>query len=179
MQTSTAISKESISLAVDTGTSDTIITGDFNFNVLNSQTKKKIDSLCSQFSLHQPLTDPSHFTEHSSSLIDLILVSNKEHLILHCVGDHFLDQQHRYHCPIYVFCKFSKPKAKSFTRHIWMYNDGNFGLLCDKGSSIDWHASVNDDLSIYATNLNSPFCPWQKNVYPIDLLGLEPQILHG
>ena len=73
------------------------------FNVLNSQTKKKIDSLCTQFSLHQLLTDPSHFTEHSSSLLDLILVSNKEHLILHGVGDPFLDQQLRYHCPIYGF----------------------------------------------------------------------------
>ena len=54
--------EESISLAVDTGTSDIIITGNFNFNVLNSQTKKKIDSLCTQFSLQQLLTDPSHFT---------------------------------------------------------------------------------------------------------------------
>ena len=36
----------SISSAVDTGNSDIIFTGDFNFNVLNSQTKKKIDSLC-------------------------------------------------------------------------------------------------------------------------------------
>ena len=30
--------EEYISLAVDTGTSDIIISGDFNFNVLNSQT---------------------------------------------------------------------------------------------------------------------------------------------
>ena len=69
--------EESISLAVDTGTSDIIITGDFNFNVSNPQTKKKIDSLCIQFSLHQPPTDPSHFTEHSSSLLDIILVNKK------------------------------------------------------------------------------------------------------
>ena len=82
--------EESFFLAVDTGTSDIIITGDFNFNVLNSQTKKKMDSLCSQFSLHHLLTDPSHSTEHSSSLLDLILVSNKEHLILQGVGDFFL-----------------------------------------------------------------------------------------
>ena len=31
-----------------------IITGDFNFIFLNSQTKRKIDMLCTQFSLHQP-----------------------------------------------------------------------------------------------------------------------------
>ena len=158
--------EESISLAVDTGTSDIIITGDFNFNVLNSQTKKKIDPLCTQFSLHQLLTDPSHFTEHSSSLIDLILVSNKEHLILHGVCDPFLDQQLRYHCPIYGFCKFSKPKAKAFTRHIWMYNNGNFGLLREKASSIDWHALENDDISLYASNLNSTILSLTKECIP-------------
>ena len=144
-------------MAVDTDTSDIIITGDFNFNVLNSQTKKKIDSLSIQFSLHQPLTDPFHFTEHSSSLLDLILVSNKEHLILHGVADPFLDQQLRYHCPIYDFCKFSKPKAKAFTRQMWIYNNGNFGLLREKASSIDWHALENDDISVYASNLNTIF----------------------
>ena len=158
--------EESISLAVDTGTSDIIITGDFNFNVLNSQAKKKIDSLCSQFSLHQLLTDPSHFTEHSSSLLDLILVSNKEHLILHGVGGPFLDQQLRYHCPIYGFCKFSKPKAKAFTRHIWMYNNGNFSLLREKASSIDWHALENDDISLYASNLNSTILSLTKECIP-------------
>ena len=158
--------EESISLAVDTGTSHIIITGDLNFNVLNSQTKKKIDSPCTQFSLHQLLTDPSHFTEHSSSLLDLILVSNKEHLILQGVGDPFLDQQLRYHCPIYGFCKFSKPKAKAFTRHIWMYNNGNFSFLREKASSIDWHALENDDISFYASNLNTTILSLTKECIP-------------
>ena len=140
--------EESISLAVDTGTSDIIITGDFNFI------------------LYQLLTDPSHFTEHSSSLLDLILVSNKEHLILHDVGDPFLDQQLRYHCPIYGFCKSSKPQYKAFTRHIWMYNNGNFGLLPEKASSIDWHALENDDISLYASNLNSTILSLTKECIP-------------
>ena len=116
--------------------------------------------------MHQLLTDPSHFTEHSSSLLDLILVSNKEHLILHGVGDPFLDQQLRYHCPIYGFCKFSKPKAKAFTRHIWMYNNGNFGLLREKASSFDWHALENDDISLYASNLNSTILSLTKECIP-------------
>ena len=117
--------------------------------------------------MHQLLSDPSHFiTEHSSSLLDLILVSNKEHLILHGVGDPFLDQQLRYHCPIYGFCKFSKPKAKAFTRHIWMYNNGYVGLLREKASSIDWHALENDDISLYASNLNSTILSLTKECIP-------------
>ena len=116
--------------------------------------------------MHQLLTDPSHFTEHSSSLLDLILVSNKEHLILHGVGVPFLDQQLRYHCPIYGFCNFSKPKAKAFARHIWMYNNGNFGLLREKASSIDWHTLENDDISLYASNLNSTILSLTKECIP-------------
>ena len=64
-----------------------------------------------------------------------------------------LDHKQRYHCPIYGFCKFSKLKAKAFTRHIWMYDDGNFDILRDKASSVDWHALENDDLSIYTEGL--------------------------
>lgn len=42
--------EDSIALAIDKAISDIIITGDFNFNFLNSQTKRKIDMLCTQFS---------------------------------------------------------------------------------------------------------------------------------
>ena len=44
--------EDSIHLAVDTGTDDIIITGDFNSNMLNSQYPRKINSLCQQFSLY-------------------------------------------------------------------------------------------------------------------------------
>ena len=77
-----------------------------------------------------------------------------------------LDHKQRYHCPIYGFCKFSKLKAKAFTRHIWMYDDRNFDILRDKASSVDWHALENDDLYIYATNLNSTILSLAKECIP-------------
>ena len=67
--------EDSVSLSVDTGIKDIVITGDFNLNYLNNTSRRKIDSLCMQFSLHQSISQPTHFTEHSSSLIDIILVS--------------------------------------------------------------------------------------------------------
>ena len=70
--------EDSVALAVDTGISDIIITGDLNVNFLTPQTRRKIDSLCTQFMLYQSVNQPTHFTETSSSLIDIILVSNKE-----------------------------------------------------------------------------------------------------
>ena len=83
-------SLDSIALAVDTGISEIIITGDLNLNFLSSPTRRKIEALCTQFMLFQSITQPTHFTETSSSLIDLILVSNKDHLVISGVGDPFL-----------------------------------------------------------------------------------------
>ena len=119
--------EDSIALAVDSpGILDIIVTGDFNLNVLNPQTARKIDSVCTQFSLYQSICEPTHFTENSSSLIDILLVNNKTHLIVSRVSDPFSNQEIRYHCPIYGIFKFSKPKFVSFTRHIWHYDRGNY-----------------------------------------------------
>ena len=85
--------EDSLALAFDTGIADIIVTGDFNFNLLNPQTARKIDSFCTQFSLYQSVEQPTHFTEISHSLIDIILVSNKNNLILSGVGDPFPDQE--------------------------------------------------------------------------------------
>ena len=88
--------------------------------------------LCTQFSLYQPIDQPTHYTEHSSSLIDIILVSNKDNLMFSGVGDPFLNQEMRYHCPVFGIFKYVKPKAKVFTRHIYSFDKGNFNLLPKK-----------------------------------------------
>ena len=138
--------ENSLYLAVDTDISDIIVTGDFNLNVLNPQMSKKIDSLCTQFSVYQSINQPTHFTEHSSSLIDILLVNNKDQLIVSGVGDPFLNQDVRYHCPIYGIFKFSKPKIKTFTRHVWSYEQGDYDLLRQKASAIDWNSLQNDNV---------------------------------
>ena len=129
--------EDSIHLAVDTGINDIIITGDFNINMYNPQSARKINDFCNQFSLTQVVNEPTHFTEHSSTLIDLMLVSNPNHVILNGVGDPFLGQDLRYHCPIFGIFKFCKPIRRSFTRHIWRYEQGNYDLLKEMASSTD------------------------------------------
>ena len=103
---------------MDTGISDIIVTGDFNLNMPNTRTSRKTESFCIQLSFYQYIDQPTHFTENSSSVIDIILVSNKHHLLLSGVGDPFLNQDLRYHFPIYGIFKFSKPKFKTFSRHV-------------------------------------------------------------
>ena len=45
--------EDSIALAVDTGISEIIITGDLNLNFLSPPTRRKIEALCTQFMLFQ------------------------------------------------------------------------------------------------------------------------------
>ena len=66
--------EDSIHLAVDTGLNDIIVTGDFNFNLLSTQTSRKIEYFCTQFSLYQSIDQPTHFTDNSSSLLDISLL---------------------------------------------------------------------------------------------------------
>ena len=58
-------------------------------------------SICEQFSFTQTIKTPTHFTEHSSSLIDIILTNNENHLLYSGVGDPFLNQEVRYHCHVF------------------------------------------------------------------------------
>jgi hypothetical protein len=75
----------------DTAIDDVIITGDFNDNQLDYSCTK-ISFLLTKFSFSQMIDEPTHFTEHSSSLIDLILTNNVNRLIYTGVGPALTEQ---------------------------------------------------------------------------------------
>ena len=76
-----------------------------------------------------PVYHTTHFTENSFSLIVLLLVSNKDRIIVSGVGDPFLRQDIRYYCPVFGVFNFSKPKIKCFKRRVWQYDRGDYDLL--------------------------------------------------
>ena len=166
--------ENSLALAVDTGLTDIVITGDLNLNLLNPQTSRKLFSLCTQFSLFQSITQPTHFTENSSSLIDVILVTNKENLIYSGVGEPFLNQELRYHCPVYSILKFSKQKHRTFTRHIWSYEHGNYNILREKASSFNWNTCHDNGIDVYANNLNAAITGLALECIPNRIIRIKP-----
>ena len=105
--------ENSIHMAIDTNIDNIVITGDFNYNMYNPNTSRNITKMCQELSLNQVINDATHFTENSSSLIDLFLVNDKDNVVISGVGDPFLLQSTRYHCPIYCLLKFIKPKQKN------------------------------------------------------------------
>ena len=147
--------EDSISLAYDTGIKDIIITGDFNLNTCVPNNSKKILDLCQQYSLTQLIKDPTHFTGHSSSIIDLIFTSTPDSVVECGVGEPFLQQDLRYHCPIYSIIKFGKPTSRSYRRTIWRYDMADFDAYREYLSSVDWNQTRHADLDTYVDNFIS------------------------
>ena len=82
--------EDSIGLAFETNISNILITGDFNLDILKDNSSQKVRDLCQQFNFEQIINEPTHFTENSSSLIDLILTSNSNTILLSVLANHFL-----------------------------------------------------------------------------------------
>ena len=53
----------------------------------------KINNICRQYDLHQIIYEHTHFTERSSSLIDIILTSDPNSILLSGVGNPFINRK--------------------------------------------------------------------------------------
>ena len=74
-----------------------------------------------EYNLTQLISEPTHFPEHSSSLIDLILARNIKNILTSGVIDPFVADYARYHCPVIAVLKFTRPHTPSFQRKHWNY----------------------------------------------------------
>lgn len=168
---------DSIHLAIDTNIDDVVISGDFNYNMSNVATSRKIDSLCQQYSLHQCITEPTNFTEHSQSIIDIILVKNKQNILLSGVGEPILQQDIRFHCPIFGVLNFKKPIYKSYTRQIWSYDKGDYNHLKTLARNTDWNSLYNVDVNTHAKNITDHIINITKQCVPNKYVRIKPQDL--
>ena len=146
--------EDSISLAMDTQINNIIITGDLNLDMLSHQIARKVSELCEQFSLLQTITEPTHYTAHSSSLKDL-LTNDKSNLIYSDVAEPFLHQDIRYHCPVYGIFKYSEASRKSLTRQIWSCDRGDYDQLRTRISDTDWDSLLDPDVNVHAVNITN------------------------
>ena len=100
--------EDSIGLAFDSNIQNILMTGDFNLDILKDNSNRKRD-LCQQFNFEQLINEPTHFTENPSSLIDLILTINRNNILISGVGEPFLEENIRYHCPVFCVLNFTNP----------------------------------------------------------------------
>ena len=141
--------------------------------MFNPRTAREINSICEQLSLYQVIDDPTHFTENSSSLIDIILTNNKDSVILSGVGEPFLQQEIRYHCPVFGILNFSKPKRKSYIRQVWFFDRGNYALLRNEIALTDWAALESQNIDTFAQNITEHVISLSKAYIP-NKSGIRP-----
>lgn len=145
--------EDSIAVAFDTNIHNIMITGDFNLDMQKQVSNKKIMDLCQHYNLDQLITEPTHYTETSSSIIDLLLTSNKNGVLLSGVGEPLLEQNIRYHCPIFSVLNFVKNTTPTYERHIYLYDKGDYKTLSRELTETDWNSIKSNDIDIYAANI--------------------------
>ena len=174
--------ESSIGLAIDENIDDLIITGDFNLDMLKTTTSNKINNIAQQYALSQMIKDPTHFTENSSSIIDLFLVKQPACVTFCGVAEPFLDQNIRYHCPIYIVLNYSKPSLPTFKRKIWKFHQGNYDLLQTLAATYNWNDLVHSDINIYAKNISDKILELTDLTIPnkiVTIRPLDPPWLHN
>ena len=164
----------SIDLAIDIGIQDVVILGDFKLNFLNTQSKSKINNICRQFDLTQLITEPTNFVVSSSTIIDLILVSNLGTVELSGVGKPFLMQDIRYHCQTYCGLKFKKHLSKAFSRKSWLYENGNYDAFRQTVSNYDWSTVIKEDVNSYANTLTQTLIYLSQHYIPNKNVTIRP-----
>jgi hypothetical protein len=89
----------SLELSLNYNADAVILVGDFNNNQFNSQCRK-VKDIMRLFNLHQLINEATTLTEHSQSLINLVLTNNPSFIIYTEVGTALTDHT-RFHCPTY------------------------------------------------------------------------------
>ena len=166
--------EDSIGLARESGIDDIIITGDFNLNTLVDNSGRKINSLSQQFAFEQCISDPTHYTENSSSVIDLLFVSNSNSLVHSGVGEPFLEQNIRFHCPIFGIFRYRKPVKKAIRRRIWKYDSGNYVQLRQNMSDTDCSLIRNTNIDLFTSNLTESIIDISNNCIPNKVISINP-----
>ena len=85
--------------------------------------------LIENYNLKQFIQEDTHFTENSSSLLDLILVRNSSNVLTSGVSDSSIPDQIRFHCPILVMLKDFTPIIQTLQKTIVNYDRANFDIF--------------------------------------------------
>ena len=146
---------ESIDRAKSTSIQDIIILGDLNNDLLVNNRRKNLQDLMNTYNLKQLINEATHFTESSSSLIDVILVNKTNNILANDVCDPFIPNLIRFHCPVAVLLKFPKPKRNCYTRKVWKYDLGDYCKYRRLLSAIHWDDVLMGDVDNVANKISS------------------------
>ena len=123
------------------------------------------------------MDEPTNYTEFSSTIIDLIMVSNIHSVYLSGVGEPFLTQDIIYYCPTYCIFKFKKDISRPFIRKKWLYAKGDYDKFRQIVNDYDWASTYDEDVNLYATNFTNSLLNMAEKCIPSKTVTVRPQNL--
>ena len=105
------------------------------------------------FNFEQIINEPTHFTEISSSIIDLIPTSIRNTILLSGVSVPFLEQDNRYQCPVFCVLTLNKPSAPLYKRRVFTYERGNYQAFSNDLVQTDWQTLESENINTYLENI--------------------------
>ena len=73
-----------------------------------------------------------------------------------------MNQEVRYHFLVFGILNFTKPKRKSYLRHTWSYDGGDYSLLREKVATTNWESIYDQDISKHVKNITEHITEYQK-----------------
>ena len=144
----------------------TTIIGDFNAESCNwySHDKKNfegstIESITSQFGLHQLINEPTHLLQNSSSCIDLIFTSQPNIVVES--GVHPSLHRNCHHQIIFAKFNLKIYYPPPYLREVWHYKEANADLIKRAISSFKWEKAFSN------TNINEKVSLFNKTILNI------------
>ena len=139
--------------------SNFILVGDFNVNLCNSHCPLllKLQSFASSLDLTQVVSEPTHFSSSSVSLIDLVYLSAPANLISCATIPSLANSDHLGLC-VSIVAGSSKANPKRSRRKIWRYSLANFERACERFNETDWDSLfASSDVNICWSNWKARF----------------------
>ena len=96
---------------------------------------QEIRGIINMFGLKLIIDTPTRVTPYSSTLIDLILVSDS----LSCTDRGTLEPFCSDHHAVYFSTNFMNIKSNCYTRKIWQYDNADFDLFRQKLHDCNWN----------------------------------------
>ena len=166
-----------IGLAYDTNIDKILITGGLDLDTLKSAHSRKIEILCQNLNQPNLINEPTHFTESSASIIDLMLTSNRHGVLLSGTDVSCLEQTVRYHCPTFRVSHFKEAITKVFSRQVWFYDRGEYDAFREKNPNFDWQSLKHKYIDTYTKNVTDFSLTLLRSIFQKKLYGLESPIL--
>ena len=129
-----------------------ILIGDFNQNTMDPRKSTNIRNIINTYNLQQLIKSPTRSTATSSTLIDLILISDSLHAVDKAVIEPFCSD----HSAVYFTTNFISVSERSYKRKIWQYNNADYELYRETLDNMLWnltHLSVEDQAQHITENI--------------------------